>query len=690
MAVPTRPSQPASNRLLTAFALILFGLLFGCGDGIPDFTPEELVEATAKVEEAYRQMDYEFGAELGERWAAWAPHALELKAWTVANFCGAKLGGMAEGMAEEMMATYPDSPWSSLALGMVRVAGQDKDQADDAMEASEKALTGLPDLTDAVILRGRTLFFFQDPDSAMAFVGTLSESQLAHPDVRVALAEAQLEAGLPTAFVADDVDQALEALLEEARLAYEGILQEHPSHIAANLGAQQFTQDDEAASEYIQRAVDQSFSPAAHIWLWQIIQSDSTLTEEQKTERISADVHAVLAEGGESPARRAAMAIGLGAEGMTDLQVELEEPVLREHEDSWAAEMILKGRIDALVEEIWGAPGVEEGWDADRKVRLAGMLDDFIDRDRHHDAGGLLEARWSAFLLEREGSDADPKALRDLAMGVVNQMEVEQGSEPGWYYGLMALTLAEHPATLADADTIVTLGLAELDMRAAMELDKKAKTEEVEPVAAEAQAAEPNEDADAETEEGDPEIRAERALFAAAQAQALIQEGRFDEAEEELTRARDLDPENYSAMDVLPFSYLGSGQLMEKKAERARAEGEESEAQEFLRLADGFYLEGVGVDYFAAPDMGMPWVNPNETALESLFQEMHGSLDGFAAYVEAAKDADWEERREEILTDRIQDPKPMTTFVLETLDGEEVSSESLLGRVAVINFWGTW
>ena len=164
MAAPTRPSQPASNRLLTAFPLILLGFLSGCGDGIPDFTPEELAEATAKVEEAYRQMDYEFGAELGERWAAWAPDALELKAWTVANFCGATLEGMAEGMAEEMMATYPDSPWSSLALGMVRVAGQDKDQADEALEASEKALAGLPDLNEAVILRGKTLFFFQDPD----------------------------------------------------------------------------------------------------------------------------------------------------------------------------------------------------------------------------------------------------------------------------------------------------------------------------------------------------------------------------------------------------------------------------------------------------------------------------------------------------------------------------------------------
>ncbi|MCJ7629455.1 MAG: hypothetical protein MUO50_13835 [Longimicrobiales bacterium] len=52
--------------------------------------------------------------------------------------------------------------------------------------------------------------------------------------------------------------------------------------------------------------------------------------------------------------------------------------------------------------------------------------------------------------------------------------------------------------------------------------------------------------------------------------------------------------------------------------------------------------------------------------------------------------AGWETRRDGILAERIQDPEPMTAFLLETLDGEEVSSESLLGRVAVINFWGTW
>ncbi len=667
MVVPSRPPNRSSTGLLSGLAFLLVGAFCGCGERIPEFTPEELAETTAQVREAYHQMDYEFGAELGERWVAWAPDALELRAWTVANFCGAGLEGMAEGMAKEMMAAHPDSPWSSLALGLVRVAGEDDDEADEALEASEKALAGLPELIETVVLRGKTLSLFQDPDSAMAFAATLAESQAAHPDVRAALVEAQFEAALSKVFEADDLDQAYDDLREETRLAYENILQEHPSHIAANVGAHRFTDEDELTGEAIQRAVEQSYAPALHVQLWQFIQSDPTLTEEEKAERISADVHAVLTQGGESPARRAAMAIGLGAEVMTDLQAELDRSVFRKHGSSWAAEMILRDRIETLSKEIWGAPGLEEGWDADRRVRLAEMLGEFVDRDKHYDAGALLKANWSSFVLERERPDPDPLALRELARKVVGQMDVGKGPDPGWYYGLMALTLAEHPTTVADARDIVSLRLAELTEQEAAELDGRE-----------------------ETEEDDPEIRAERAMLSAALAQALIQEGRLDEAEEELTIARDLDPESYVAMDVLPFAYLFSGQLMERRAELARAEGDENQAQEFMRLADEFYLEGVGVAYFASPDMGMAWVNPNETALASLYETMHGSLDGFEKYVEAAKDQDWEERREGVLAKRIQDPAPMTAFILETLDGEEVSSESLLGRVAIINFWGTW
>ena len=76
----------------------------GCGDGIPDFTPEELAETTNQVRDALHLRDYAYGAELGEQWVAWAPDALELKAWTVANMAKADLGNLSIEMAEELMA----------------------------------------------------------------------------------------------------------------------------------------------------------------------------------------------------------------------------------------------------------------------------------------------------------------------------------------------------------------------------------------------------------------------------------------------------------------------------------------------------------------------------------------------------------------------------------------------------------
>jgi tetratricopeptide (TPR) repeat protein len=670
-AMPSRKKWPSGPRRVSFLTLPLLFSIFiaGCGDGIPDFTPQELTDATAQVKEAYHLHDYEFGAELGEKWATWAPDAVELKAWTVANFCGAELSGLAASMAEEMVATHPDSPWSSFALGMVRVATKDAENSDEALDESEKALAGLPDLVDAVILRAQTLFLFLNADSAMAFAGTLSESQAAHPDLRAAMAEALFEDGLNNLPSGESGDAMYEKLREEALFAYEEILQEHPSHMTANLEAASFTDDSEKASEYLQRAVTQTLSPSAHAGFWLEIRADTALSEEDKSGRITSDFHDILENGGDSPARWAALAIALGSEGMTELQAGLDEKVLGDHEKSWAAEMILRDRIQSLAEEIWAAPSLVEGWDAQRRERLAGMLAEFIGRSQHYEPEALLGARWSAFLLERENPEADPVTLKRLADGVMAQMEIEPGAEPDWYYTLIALTLAENPATLEDARNVVDERMADLD-------ERETPVAEAEEEGAEAEA--------------DPETQAERAVLSGLMGRVFLQEGRLDEADTELARARDLNPTTLASWLFQPLSYLYSGQLMEKRAEVARAEGADSEAGEFLRSADGFYQDGISGGYFAYPEMGMPWTNPNETALQALYEEMHGNLDGFEDYLEAAKDEGWEERRDMILADRIDDPQPMVAFALETLDGEEVTSESLLGKVAVINFWGTW
>src|SRR5262245_24481387 len=37
-----------------------------------------------------------------------------------------------------------------------------------------------------------------------------------------------------------------------------------------------------------------------------------------------------------------------------------------------------------------------------------------------------------------------------------------------------------------------------------------------------------------------------------------------------------------------------------------------------------------------------------------------------------------------------KDPKPAPSFTLTTLDGRTISTESLRGKVVLVNFWATW
>jgi hypothetical protein len=116
----------------------------------------------------------------------------------------------------------------------------------------------------------------------------------------------------------------------------------------------------------------------------------------------------------------------------------------------------------------------------------------------------------------------------------------------------------------------------------------------------------------------------------------------------------------------------------------------EGDAAEFLRLADELYQDGIRLEYYPLPSQGVPWTNPNETALQALYEERHGDLEGFGEHLAALKDEGWEERKDAVLAERIAEPAGLEAFVLETLDGTEASSEAYLGQVVIINFWGTW
>ena len=58
-------------------------------------------------------------------------------------------------------------------------------------------------------------------------------------------------------------------------------------------------------------------------------------------------------------------------------------------------------------------------------------------------------------------------------------------------------------------------------------------------------------------------------------------------------------------------------------------------------------------------------------------------------YAPAAAE-DSEPSSEPLTVKFFRDPKPMSEFVLRTVDGHELTSASLRGRVTIVNFWATW
>jgi thiol-disulfide isomerase/thioredoxin len=156
----------------------------------------------------------------------------------------------------------------------------------------------------------------------------------------------------------------------------------------------------------------------------------------------------------------------------------------------------------------------------------------------------------------------------------------------------------------------------------------------------------------------------------------FFKEGRFAEAEVELLHAYELYHESPTVSHHL-------GQLYQAGYEGI-GEGEEAlaRADSLWRMAENYYLKGTMAQ--------APGENPNREALEALYMERHGSDDGFEEYLADALDSDRATRRAEILDERIAEPEAMAPFDLRDLSGARMASAEILGKVIVINFWGTW
>ncbi|MCY0985730.1 redoxin domain-containing protein [Nannocystis sp. ILAH1] len=140
---------------------------------------------------------------------------------------------------------------------------------------------------------------------------------------------------------------------------------------------------------------------------------------------------------------------------------------------------------------------------------------------------------------------------------------------------------------------------------------------------------------------------------------------------------------------------LAQGRRAEARAEldAAWSQGKRTSPELFVRMAALAEAEDRIADAEALLAEGLSRWRGEEICdkpLKRLYQRQHGDDRGYAAHRQKLEAAVRDRRRAALLSTAIAEPKPLPPFVLPRLGGGEVRSESLRGRIAVINVWAKW
>lgn len=497
----------------------------------------------------------------------------------------------------------------------------------EALKASRWALSSMPENPDAVWLRAKTLERRYKMQRAVAFAEKW-RARLENPAELMAL-EAGALYGLAYGAEPPDQEQVARAnaLFEEARRL-------DPRNVSApylhGLYLAHFAGRHADAHPILKRAAELSpLSTAVHREYWQAVMGRRDLGREQKHAEIEADLRRLLEARGDSPGLLYAAKVIYGQMKRNGRRDALEKRILAEAPLSREAEYILAGRLEEFEEK--SARG--QLTDPRKRATYRRLLREYVARPKHRGDYTLAWAYRALLRLERD----DPSMSAGETLEAVRAMARRSAGSASEFYAAGVAALAERKAYFREAEAIAREGL--------------------EKVREEVAAAGWYDNADQRRRALDRQ----QAGIHDALGWLYFHEGRPRDAEEALLDAHDLDPEMKENLYHLGRLYETRGNL--KEAER-------------------FYVKGVVVQD--------PGVNPSLKALKDLYARTHPGADGFDAWLEKATDPDRDRRKSEILRARLVEPQPIPAFALQTLDGRRVSSDSLKGKVVVINFWGLW
>ncbi len=598
--------------------------------------------AAARLRALYFLRDYERGVMEGRELSE-APQAFEARAWYVLNLARFRKVEDAVAEAEAMVEADSANPFGWFALA--GALNWHDERGEEALGASKKALGLSPDALDFIWLRAEVLRKQDGNEAAIAYIDELPADIQRHPDVLA-------RKGVALHYLWNDQDEETRGE-DECHAVFEEARRLDPQHVEAHYlaGAYLFSAGKrEEGSALIKRAAELTPSIEVHQRYWRLVTQSREATREEKRAEIEEDIAWLLERRGDSPGTLQAISSIYGQLKLEEKQREMEERVLAEYPETEAAEWVLVNRYRKVRTELYEEKRETGTEDPARREELRRMLVAFIERPQHARERLLGDAYRELFRIIRDEPDVDPEYLYEVVDGMVRY----EGINVHITHGQGVIVLAEHKTHFRDAERLAREGLVKA--REVIEDQHERGVYDTE-------------------EDYQKGLGWYTGIMYDALGWVFFNEGRLDEAEEQLLEAFELHKENKDNLYHL-------GKLHEVLSDEASAGGDEEAVQRHLDRAEEFYIKGVMVQSFGD--------NPSDEALKALYARRRGTEEGYEEYLARAEDIDRERRLARILDERIAEPEAISPFSLTALDGSTVSYETMTGKVVVINFWGVW
>ena len=622
------------------------------------YSPQELEAAKAKLREHNRLWTFQAGAIYGQEWLNRAPEDAELRALYARQLHG-QLYGLREiqEQADAILEREPDNPWGLYAQALAFLADR---KYSEAAESSLRAWELLPQpefaATHLLALRPRKV------EEGMAFLDSLDAATLQHPEVLHARAELEHWAQ----YALEDPTYADTSLATLATLRARW-----PDHASGYFRAAEYlyrANKPQEALSLIEEAIRLSPGSAeVRYGHWNILNREDLLLTDERHTAIEASI-AEYRKAAPETIRGLALLTTTYRSVLEDEEkaAEFEEKLVAQAPASRHASWIHQEKFQREVQRLWSerdhierehGEDSQEYQDQLRLVRDAAYR--FLDKPLYDDSIGESYRGWAYRELFRALEAMNPIPPEELADAVRGLVRYER-HDLYLTYSIAPISMADHTPYAEEAAELARSGIQVM-------IDK--------------------------IEEDEWREEDDLSLVHDAIGWASYKAGRVEEGRNELERALKLWEENTSAHYHLGqvFEHMATEaeavlQMRDSKTVVLKTEGETRDTAEVVRN----WLDKAEEAYIAGLEAQSWGENPNQEALEALYERRHGSREGLEEYLAAFYERDRSQRHQRILESRLDTVLTYEPFILPKLDGEQVDSAELDGKIAVVHFWGTW